>query len=257
MTDVLEVRGVRLRRGTLRPETLAYLERKLRRIRRRSRRRRNPFHRLLQALLPRNWGHVPVESRVEGRVLVIDCGGGIETLQLQAVGIDVDRAALRIAADLQRHAIGATAAFAVASGGTLPFRDREFDSLLSDNVVEHMPEPILKLHLREARRVLRSGGWYVFTSPNRLFEDPLKDEGHVSLHSYAEWETLLEEAGFAALETPRRRSGRLLSLAWKKGRERRAARRGSRRGLSARGIRIVTILACGEAKQAPADATAR
>jgi len=240
--NLLSAKGVVFRTDGLSSESLRYLESKLRRVRRRQRDARNPFLRILHALLPRDYRRVDVESWVQGRTLVVGCGGGIETIRLGAVGIDIDRDALRIAVELSAHAEGASASFVAASGSELPFRAACFDSVLSDNVVEHIPPENLPRHFREVVRVLRPGGRYVFTTPNRLFEVPPK-EGHDALHSYAEWERLVREAGFREAKTPRRRSGELGDLEWKKAAEHRAAARGLRLGLSHRGLRMVTLVA--------------
>ena len=114
--------------------------------------------------------------------------------------------------------------------------------VFSDNVIEHLPPPLVPRHLREMFRVLREGGRYAFSTPNGLFERPPKGD-HVSLHSYAEWEAMLREAGFRDFLTPRRRSGELEGLDWKKETERRVFEGASKIGLSHRGLRIVTIVA--------------
>lgn len=237
--ETIDVKGVRFRADGLAPGSRAYLEKKLSRIRRHERRERNPLHRLVEALLPRDWRIVPVESYARGRVLVVGCAGGIETLALGAVGLDVDFPALRVAADLASHADGASARFLAASGADLPFPDGAFDSVLSDNVVEHLPETILHRHFREVVRVLKPGGLYAFTTPNRLFDDSGTPD-HVSLHTYGEWEAIVAEAGFALSTTPRRRSGKLEALSWKIRAESRARLRW---GLSRRGLRMVEIVA--------------
>ena len=233
------MKGVAFRRQGLAPGSAAYLESKLKRARKRDREAGSFLHGLLRLLLPSGYLRVPVESLVAGRVLVVGCAGGVETLGLGAVGLDVDRDALRVAADLARNAVAAKAAFLAASGADLPFRSSSFDSVLSDNVIEHIPGALLPRHLKEVRRVLAPGGRYVFSTPNRLFEEPPK-EGHISLHSYAEWEALALEAGFPRVTTPRRRSGPLGDLAWKKAKE---AAAGSRLGLSHKGLRMVTVVA--------------
>ncbi|HEX7900463.1 MAG TPA: methyltransferase domain-containing protein [Planctomycetota bacterium] len=237
--DTLSVKGVTFRLDGLPPAASDYLRGKLKRSRKREGEASSLFHRLLGALLPAGYARVPVESLVSGRVLVVGCAGGIETLGLGAVGLDVDRDALRVASALGRHAVEARAGFLAASGADLPFRDGHFDALMSDNVVEHIPAALLPRHLKEARRVLRDGGRYVFTTPNRLFENPPK-EGHISLRSYAEWEALAREAGFSSVLTPLRRSGPLGDLAWKKAKE---AGSPSRLGLSHKGLRMVTLVA--------------
>ena len=240
--EIIELKGVRLCADGLAPETQAYVAGKQRRQRRRKKERRNPINRLIDLVLPADYRRVEVETRVSGRILVVGCNGGIETLGLGAVGIDVDFPALRIAMDLKAHAEGATAEFLAASGGDLPFREASFDNVLSDNVIEHLPGEILPRHFQEAARVLRRGGQYVMTTPNRLFENPVKGD-HISLHSYAEWETMVSAAGFRELRTPRRRSGELGDLEWKKAEERRASETGTRIGLSHKGIRLVTLVA--------------
>lgn len=238
----LNVKGVLFRLEGLSPQSRAYLENKLRRVRRRERDAFNPFHRLLEAILPRDYRRVEIETRVEGKTLVVGCAGAVETLGMRAVGIDIDRGALGIASELRAHAEGAWAPILAASGADLPFRGGAFDSVLSDNVIEHIPEALVERHLREVARVLRPGGRYVFSTPNRLFEQPPKFD-HVSLHSYEEWEARVRAAGFRAVRTPRRRSGELGDLEWKKAVERRAAERVVRLGLSNRGVRMVVLVA--------------
>ena len=240
--DTLTVKGVAFRLRGLRPESRVYLETKLKRARKRDRERWSLVHAVLRAILPASYRRVPIESLVAGRTLVVGCAGGIESMGLGAVGIDIDRDALRIAADLRSHAVEAAAPLLAASGADLPFPDGHFDSVLSDNVIEHIPDALIPRHLRETRRVLKPGGRYVFTTPNRLFEDP-PHEGHVALHSYAEWEALARDAGYAEVLTPRRRSGLLGDLSYKKAREARAAAGGMRLGLSHRGVRMVTLVA--------------
>jgi len=193
--EPLTVKGVTFRTDGMTPEALAYLRQKSGRVIRREKLRNHPLHWLIRTFLPADYQCLDLESMAGGKVLVVGCSGGIETLGLQALGIDINHRALRIAAELRQRAQGVTSHFLAASGCDLPFGAGGFDCLLSDNVVEHIPPAAVPRHLREARRVLRPGGRYIFTTPNRLFEVPA-EEGHVSLHSFAEWETLLTEAGF-------------------------------------------------------------
>ncbi len=51
----------------------------------------------------------------------------------------------------------------VANALSLPFRDNSFDTILCNEVLEHVPEP--KLLMSEAFRVLKSGGVLILTTP--------------------------------------------------------------------------------------------
>jgi len=236
------LRDLRFRRDGLSPDCLCYLEHKLARVERDERRRRSFLRRLREALFRTDWEREYLEAYLEKRTLVVGCGRGIEVLGLGAVGVDVDLAALRVAAELRRSVDGSAGAFAAADGAYLPFRDGSFDTVFSDNVVEHLPGATLPGHFREVARVLRPGGRYVFNTPNRLFEDPPRP-GHVSLHTYAEWEEIARPAGFREFVTPRRRSGPAEPLDWKKRMEIRFAERAFRLGVSRSGVRMVVILA--------------
>src|SRR5262245_39858691 len=235
----LTIKGLTFRLQDLTEKAASYLKGKQRRVLRREAIRFHPFHILQRAIFPRDYQNAPIEALVSGKTLVVGCNGGLETLGMGAVGIDIDRELIRVAHELGKH-VGA-GGFMAASGADLPFRDGTFDAGLSDNVIEHLPPAIIPRHLRETHRVLRPGGRYVFSTPNRMFEDPPKGD-HVSLHSFAEWEELARRAGFLEFRTPRRRSGGLVDLEWKKMREVRA-KQGIALGVSHQGVRIVTIVA--------------
>jgi SAM-dependent methyltransferase len=239
--ETLTIKGVTIRLQGLTDKATNYLKHKQRRVERREAIRYHPFHMLQRAIFPRDYQNAPIESLIVGKTLVVGCNGGLETLGMGAVGIDIDKDWLRIADELGKHAERPPAGFLAASGADLPFRDGTFDTVLSDNVIEHLPPPIIPRHFRETHRVLRPGGRYIFSTPNRIFEDPPKGD-HVSLHSFAEWEELARRAGFLEFRTPRRRSGALVDLEWKKMREIRA-KRGISLGVSHQGVRIVTIVA--------------
>lgn len=54
----------------------------------------------------------------------------------------------------------------MAAGEQLPFRDKAFDLVTANMVVEHVADPTLVLS--EVSRVLRPGGRFLFITPNRL-----------------------------------------------------------------------------------------
>ncbi len=59
----------------------------------------------------------------------------------------------------------------LGEGGTLPFPDGAFATVLSNSVLEHIPE--IQPTLREVHRVLRPGGVFVFTTPSEHFAEYL------------------------------------------------------------------------------------
>jgi SAM-dependent methyltransferase len=59
----------------------------------------------------------------------------------------------------------------IADSNAIPFSDGVFGTVLSNSVVEHIPD--IDATLRETHRVLRSGGIFVFTTPSQHFAEYL------------------------------------------------------------------------------------
>jgi 2-polyprenyl-3-methyl-5-hydroxy-6-metoxy-1,4-benzoquinol methylase len=103
---------------------------------------------------------------IRGRVLDAGCGGGGMPLSLaehadEVVGIDpIDRFS-QAGSRLARERGLARLYFLQADGMALPFTAGAFDLVLSDGVIEHVPDAAL--YLRECRRVLKPNG-HVFLS---------------------------------------------------------------------------------------------
>jgi SAM-dependent methyltransferase len=53
----------------------------------------------------------------------------------------------------------------IANAGVIPYADGTFDIVFSDNVLEHLEDPIEVF--REVARVLKSGGAFLFKTPNK------------------------------------------------------------------------------------------
>lgn len=154
--------------------------------------------------------HVPPEARV----LDVGCGEGRFTSALaragrEAVGIDVAREPLRRA----RARDSALDVRLVPAGGPWPLEDCGFDAVWAGEVVEHVLDTAG--WLSEVRRVLRSGGAIVLSTPDhgpltrlalglgaRSFEarfDPRGD--HVRFYTRHALVALLEELGFEDVRT--------------------------------------------------------
>lgn len=102
--------------------------------------------------------------------LDIGCGNGTFTLLLgtgfaRTIGIDVEPSRLRtFAKKIENH--GHIFVLQM-SAEDLGFPDESFDVITAIEVIEHIPD--LAKALREVKRVLKRGGMFCITCPNRLF----------------------------------------------------------------------------------------
>jgi SAM-dependent methyltransferase len=95
----------------------------------------------------------------EGSVLDLGCGIGHSYRELEpriSVGVDIEPSVL---AGQERET-------RVADMRALPFERASFDSVISIQSIEHVPDP--EKAMAEVARVLRAGGRAVFVTPNRL-----------------------------------------------------------------------------------------
>ena len=107
-----------------------------------------------------------VAPQVTGTLLEIGCGRGygLEVLVPRTttqVGIDISTNFL---SDARRG--NPTAAFACASGDTLPLASDSFDSIIAFDVIEHAQDD--RFFVSEIRRVAREGAFIALSTPNRL-----------------------------------------------------------------------------------------
>ncbi len=106
----------------------------------------------------------------DGRaVLDLGCGGGFLSEALARRGAEVtgiDPAARAVAA-ARTHAAeqGLAISYAVGVGESLPFADASFDHVVCVDVLEHVQS--VEQTLREAARVLRPGGLFLYDTINR------------------------------------------------------------------------------------------
>lgn len=106
----------------------------------------------------------------ESRVLDLGAGRGnvaqmnFRSLVAHVAGVDVDPAVLT-------NPFLDSAAVIRMDDGRIPHGDGAFDVVFSDNVLEHLPDPLATL--REVRRVLRPGGVFLAKTPNKWHYMPL------------------------------------------------------------------------------------
>ena len=107
------------------------------------------------------------------RILEIGCGAGRLTNYLiqkgfDAIGFDISETLIK-----EGHSrYPDTLIFIASGGGDMPLKDSFFDIVLSFDVLEHIPD--VDAHLSEVRRVLKSGGFYLFQTPNKLTNVPFE-----------------------------------------------------------------------------------
>lgn len=109
---------------------------------------------------------VAASNYASGRLLDVGCG------HKPYRDLFADRVSCHIGVDFPVTAAGASAADVYADSTALPFANASFDTVLSTQVLEHLPEP--KAMLREVYRVLCPGGHLILTAPQTwgLHEEP-------------------------------------------------------------------------------------
>lgn len=110
---------------------------------------------------------------LEGRVVLeIGCGRGEFACHLalspsrprRLIAADFSRSALNQAELLSKHLGVEGISWQLADIQRLPFEDGYFDTVISCETIEHVPEP--RLAVTELARVLRPGGRLILTTPN-------------------------------------------------------------------------------------------
>jgi len=165
----------------------------------------NPYdsRRRLEVLLDEFLAGVPVAGRL---VLDAGCGTGRGTARLSERGATV--VACDLGGNLVRHTRArATCLPVVSSVMQLPFADGTFDIVYSSEVIEHTPDPLAVLP--ELNRVLKPGGHLVLSTPNWLWQWPVRLASLVGARPYDGLENFvrssdvrrtLEQAGATVIE---------------------------------------------------------
>ena len=150
-------------------------------------------------------------------ILDLGCGSGNASFYLYKKNFDV------FGADIAQSAINFCKVraknkkinlnnFKIFDGKKIPFKDNEFDAVLSSEVIEHLNDPLA--HLKEAKRVLKKKGILLITTPNyhslwkplEFFPDKLsltpkmKGEQHIFFFNPKNFKNLLNKSGFELIE---------------------------------------------------------
>ncbi|GAB4486950.1 MAG: hypothetical protein OHK006_15420 [Thermodesulfovibrionales bacterium] len=142
--------------------------------------------RLLRRLMLR-----PLLKHISGRLLDIGCGiGDVLRLYRDSVGIDADPGCVSVCQEQGLPCVQ-------ASADALPFEDDSFDSVILNNVLEHIGQP--EAVFSEIRRVLRRGGVLVIELPGR--KGYAFDPTHVRHWDRSAVLACLAEHGFAPVRT--------------------------------------------------------
>ncbi|ARN22640.1 class I SAM-dependent methyltransferase [Piscinibacter gummiphilus] len=136
------------------------------------------------------WLYPRLVRRLRGKTLDIGCGiGDMLAFRPQTTGVDVNEHTLRFCRErgLEAH---------LMVPDVLPFADMSFDSVLLDNVLEHIevPAPLLA----EVRRVLVPGGRFLVGVPGQRGWQ--SDPDHKVMYDEGSLRTTVERAGFRSVE---------------------------------------------------------
>ena len=136
-------------------------------------------------------------SRVKGlSVLNIGCGYGwferwaADNAATRVAAIDVTDSDLDTA---RRHVTDPRVEFKVGSAIEIPYPDASFDTVVSWEVIEHIPRQAEPKMFAEVKRVLKPGGHFLLSTPNRhwlsILLDPtvlMIDHRHYSIQALDE-----------------------------------------------------------------------
>ena len=145
----------------------------------------------LGAFYRKYWLYPKLAQRLRGKALDIGCGiGDMLTHRENTVGVDVNRHTVAFC-----NARGAKAV--LMQSDKLPFASGEFDSVLMDNVLEHISDP--KRLLGEVHRVLRPDGRLLVGVPGA--RGWASDPDHKVFYQEATLYACMEEVEFKHVES--------------------------------------------------------
>lgn len=75
----------------------------------------------------------------------------------------------------------------------LKYKNEEFDVYVSYEVFEHLPIELVDEYLKEARRVIKTGGKFIISTPNREMRKHINNPFHIKEYSFHEFSNLLKK----------------------------------------------------------------
>jgi ubiquinone/menaquinone biosynthesis C-methylase UbiE len=154
-------------------------------------------------------------------LLEVGCGPGVISMYLHyrvkpkfSIGIDTDKEAIRQGQTAAKYLNIKNIDFIVASATDLPFRNGQFNFVLCQEVIEHVPTP--KDVLDESHRVLANQGNLLITTPTshlapfssdwfetKIHNRPIMDEfaGHLFRFDSEIFQDQIRQAGLTIIET--------------------------------------------------------
>lgn len=145
-------------------------------------------------LLYRNFLLYPVLSRMlPGRVLDFGCGiGDFLKYRKHSVGVDVNQ---QLVDYCQSQGLDAR----LIEDGCIPYPESSFDSVVMDNVLEHIPELDAGNVIKEIMRVLRPNGTLLVGVPGR--KGYAADSDHKCFYAGPDLESLVVRHGGRLVKT--------------------------------------------------------
>lgn len=145
-------------------------------------------------LLYRNFLLYPVLSRMlHGKILDFGCGiGDFLKYKKNSAGVDVNQ---QLVSYCQSHGLDAR----LIQDGCIPYPDSSFDSVVMDNVLEHIPEGDADRVIKDIMRVLRPDGTLLVGVPGR--KGYAADSDHKCFYTGADLEALLHRHGCSLVKT--------------------------------------------------------
>ena len=133
--------------------------------------------------------------KLEGRILDVGCGNGAFVMACRDKGLDAE------GQDIGERNEGKKAW--THSGGLfdLNFPTDHYDAITCHDVLEHVPDP--EAFLRELRRMLKPGGWFILDWPDFAFEHHWKAIEHLWMLEPERVRLLLEQADFEPVYSTR------------------------------------------------------